>query len=139
MIHVQSGRLTPYAGGYDYYLDKSRAANARAALTAGFAPPPAGKPAPAAPPPEPSRAKRRPAAGELRRLRSEVGRLEQVVSELEAKQAELTAQLESPETYREAGRALHLNRELTATVDQLATATAEWEQAAVRLQEMESA
>ena len=26
------GRLTPYAGNYDYYLDKSKAANARAAL-----------------------------------------------------------------------------------------------------------
>ena len=36
VLHVHSGRLTPYSGNYDYYLDKSKAANARAALTAGF-------------------------------------------------------------------------------------------------------
>ncbi len=36
VLHVHSGRLTPYAGDYDYYLDKSKASNARAALTAGF-------------------------------------------------------------------------------------------------------
>jgi ATP-binding cassette subfamily F protein 3 len=34
VLHVHAGRLTPYAGGYDYYLDKSRATNERAALTA---------------------------------------------------------------------------------------------------------
>ena len=37
VLHVHSGRLTPYAGNYDYYLDKSKASNERAALTAGFA------------------------------------------------------------------------------------------------------
>jgi ATP-binding cassette subfamily F protein 3 len=36
VLHVHSGRLTPYAGDYDYYLEKSKATNARAALTAGF-------------------------------------------------------------------------------------------------------
>ncbi len=36
VLHIHSGRLTPYAGDYDYYLEKSRATNARAALTAGF-------------------------------------------------------------------------------------------------------
>jgi ATP-binding cassette subfamily F protein 3 len=36
VLHVHSGRLTPYAGNYDYYLEKSKATNARAALTAGF-------------------------------------------------------------------------------------------------------
>jgi ATP-binding cassette subfamily F protein 3 len=29
------GQLTPYPGGYDYYLDKSKATSARTALTAG--------------------------------------------------------------------------------------------------------
>src|SRR5688572_23087225 len=36
VLHVHSGRLTPYAGNYDYYLEKSNASDARAALTAGF-------------------------------------------------------------------------------------------------------
>src|SRR5580692_2120957 len=46
VLHVHSGRLTPYAGNYDYYLEKSKASNERAALTAGFtdARPPQGAP-----------------------------------------------------------------------------------------------
>jgi len=35
VLHVHSGRLTPYAGDYDYYLEKSKSTDARAALTAG--------------------------------------------------------------------------------------------------------
>ena len=141
VLHVHSGRLTPYAGDYDYYLDKSRATSARAALTAGFtdarpvqAKPAAPKsPAPSAPAPA------KPAPGELKRLRTEVSKLEQRVSELEAKQNELTAELEKPETYTQSGRAQHLNRELSATVDLLHAATAEWEAAASRLEERERA
>jgi len=59
------------------------------------------------------------------------------VSELEAKQGELTAALEAPETYQEPGRAQQLNRELSAVVDQLQEATADWEKAATRLTELE--
>jgi ATP-binding cassette, subfamily F, member 3 len=139
VLHVHSGRLTPYAGDYDYYLEKSKAANARAALTAGFtdARPKQekvvadlraaeGKPTP-----------NKPSPADLKKLRTEVGKLEQRVSELESKQNELTAELEKPETYTQAGRAQHLNRELTATVDLLHAATAEWEAAATRLTELE--
>jgi len=38
VLHVHAGRLTAYAGGYDYFLDKSRATNERGALTAGLRP-----------------------------------------------------------------------------------------------------
>jgi ATP-binding cassette subfamily F protein 3 len=60
VLHVHSGRLTPYAGDYDYYLDKSKATNERAALTAGFTD---GRPvqaseAAAAPAPKPRRRRR---------------------------------------------------------------------------------
>ncbi len=34
VVHIHSGRITPYAGDYDYYLEKSRATSARSALTA---------------------------------------------------------------------------------------------------------
>ena len=34
VVHVNAGRLTPYAGDYDYYLEKSKAGSARTALTA---------------------------------------------------------------------------------------------------------
>src|SRR4051812_28565672 len=30
VLHINAGKLTPYAGDYDYYLDKSRATSARA-------------------------------------------------------------------------------------------------------------
>ena len=35
VVHVHSGRLTHYPGDYQYYLDKTKALSARAALTAG--------------------------------------------------------------------------------------------------------
>ena len=35
VLHISAGQLTPYAGDYDYYLEKSRATSARAALTSG--------------------------------------------------------------------------------------------------------
>src|SRR5947199_147735 len=35
VVHVNAGKLTHYSGGYDYYLDKTKAQSARAALTAG--------------------------------------------------------------------------------------------------------
>jgi len=137
VLHVHSGRLTPYAGNYDYYLEKSKASNARAALTAGFtdARPKqekavAQKPAAAAP---------KPNAGDVKKLRVEVGKLEQRVSELETKQGEITAALEAPETYADKGKFHHLNKELSSIVDQLTTATAEWEKAASKLAELEKA
>src|SRR5580704_14543367 len=37
VLHVAAGHLTPYAGDYDYYLDKSKATGAREALTARLA------------------------------------------------------------------------------------------------------
>jgi len=65
--------------------------------------------------------------------------LEKRVSELEASQAELTAALEDPATYQQPGKAQHLNRELSAIVDQITAATAEWEAAARELAQWENA
>ncbi len=139
VLHVHSGRLTPYAGNYDYYLDKSKASNERAALTAGFTDArPRQNAAPASPPPAAAAAPAKAApSGDAKKLRVEVGRLEQHVAELESKQSELTAQLEAPETYTHPGRAQHLNRELSVIVDQLTSATAAWEDAASKLAQLE--
>ncbi|MBI2518680.1 MAG: ATP-binding cassette domain-containing protein [Opitutae bacterium] len=141
VLHVHSGRLTPYAGNYDYYLEKSKATSARAALTAGFtdARPVQGTPANLKSQISDSKSQAKPSAGDLKKLRIDVGHLEQRVSELETKQNELTAELEKPETYTSPGRAQHLNRELSTTVDQLHAATAEWEKTASRLAELEKA
>ncbi len=140
VLHVHSGRLTPYAGNYDYYLEKSKAGSARAALTAGFttsasASAADARPVQAAAPNQSKPVKRNPA--EVKKLRTEVGHLEEKVVQLETKQNELTAELEAPETYTSPGKAQHLNRELTVIVDQLAAATKAWETAASRLVELE--
>ena len=138
VLHVHSGRLTPYAGNYDYYLEKSRAGDARAALTAGFTdarPKQAAAPAPA--PALAAPAQKKASASEVRKFRERVGQLEKAVTELEAKQAEITAALEAPETYADKGRFHHLNRELSTVVDQLGEATTAWEKAASELEEME--
>ncbi len=136
VLHVHSGRLTPYSGDYDYYLEKSKASNARAALTAGFtdARPKQEK---AAAVPAPAAKKANPA--DIKKLRTEVGHLEEKVAQLETKQSELTAELEAPETYNSPGKAQHLNRELSVLVDQLTTATKAWETSASKLAELEKA
>ena len=139
VLHVHSGRLTPYAGNYDYYLEKSKASDARAALTAGFTDArPVQAPVEAAEKSKPAAGKAtKPTANELRKLREEVGLLEKKVSELETTQSELTAELEDPASYQN-GKAMHLNRELTAVVDQISAATTAWETAATRLSELEA-
>ncbi len=145
VLHVHSGRLTAYAGDYDYYLEKSRATNARAALTAGFVD---ARPAhnntmansmPGGLGKDVSKDEERARKTKLKQLRIEVGHLEEKVSQLEAQQNELTTALEAPETYTQPGKPQHLNRELSHVVDQLQTATHEWEKAAATLAELEKA
>ncbi|MDB4385390.1 ABC-F family ATP-binding cassette domain-containing protein [Opitutaceae bacterium] len=136
VLHVHSGRLTPYAGDYDYYLDKSKATNAREALTAGFtsARPEQAKKAAKSAAPKVDRAATKAQQAKQRELRTAVSDAEKRVVELEEKQAELTAELEDPATYEEAGKAQHLNRELTAITDQLTAANQAWEAAATNLE-----
>jgi ATP-binding cassette subfamily F protein 3 len=154
VLHVHAGRLTPYAGNYDYYLEKSRATNERAALTAGFTDARPVQPKTqnseletdatvARTGPKTKEQKRAEATeraartGPVRALRAKVTELEKEIFRLEKNQTELTAALEAPETYTEPGKAQHLNRELSTTVDRLQTATTEWEQAASQLAELE--
>jgi len=138
VLHVHAGRLTPYAGDYDYYLEKSKATDVRSAITAGFSDARPGQDS------KPASSKVKSAGSgssntrnisrkEIKKLRQEVSRLEEVVSQLEAKQNEITDALESPQTYTDPGKAHHLNRELSAVVDQIAQATAEWEAAGEKL------
>ncbi len=138
VLHVHSGRLTPYAGNYDYYLDKSRATNAREALTAGFTSARPDQTVAKAKPakvskPKPDKERQK----TLRELRNQVSEAEKRVVELEEKQSELTAELEDPGTYEKASKAQHLNRELTTISDQLSTANQDWEDAATKLSNLE--
>jgi ATP-binding cassette, subfamily F, member 3 len=144
VLHIDAGKLTPYAGDYDYYLDKSKATSARAALTvagigdpgrngnnaqAGIIDPGSNKPGM-----RESREQRRAAADE-RKAEAKVKRdhekkvrnLEMQILKLEGRQKELTEELEKPETYERGGAATQLNRELSAITADLERLTAEWE------------
>ena len=141
VLHVHSGRLTSYAGDYDYYLDKSKLSDARAAITAGFtdARPVQKTEAKKAAAPASGIVKSKPSANEIRKFREHVGVLEKNVVDLEAKQSEITSALEDPQTYADKGKFHHLNLELSTTVNLITKATTEWEEAASKLTEMEQA
>jgi ATP-binding cassette subfamily F protein 3 len=144
VLHISAGKLTPYAGDYAYYLDKSRATSARAALTvAGVADSGrngnatrSGTTAPATNKPgmRESREERR-AASEERKAEAKLKRdhekkvrdLEMQILKLEGRQKELTEELEKPETYERGGAATQFNRELQAVTHDLERLTAEWE------------
>jgi len=126
------------AGGLLSLTDAPMPAGARSAITAGFSDARPGQDS------KPASSKVKSAGSgssntrnisrkEIKKLRQEVSRLEEVVSQLEAKQNEITDALESPQTYTDPGKAHHLNRELSAVVDQIAQATAEWEAAGEKL------
>lgn len=133
VLHVHSGRLTPYAGGYDYYLEKSQAKGEREALTAGFTDArPRGPETPATPAPAAKAARPDPKA--LKRLRKEVADLEARVGALEKEQGELTAGLQDPSTYADAAKALALNRRLSEVTAELEAVTASWAEKAAELE-----
>ncbi|MEM7387894.1 MAG: ATP-binding cassette domain-containing protein, partial [Verrucomicrobiota bacterium] len=141
VVHISAGELTRYAGDYQYYLDKTNASNARAALTAG-------QPAlreggeKAAPRKEngasPVRRKtkeqkrqeaeeRQARARERKASETRMSQIEETIMRLEARQTELTAQLEDPELYaRDPGLSIDLNRELADLSEKLETVNEEW-------------
>ncbi len=145
VLHVNAGKLTHYKGDYQYYLDKTSAGSAREGLTASgggqraqnFAP--VEKPAVRNKEQKRLEAEQRQARSRERREQQQrVKKLEWEIQELETEQARLTAELEKPATYEQPGRALQINRELTATMDRLAVATADWEAAASKIVESEA-
>jgi len=147
VLHVTAGpagmgsRLTFYPGEYDYYLDKSKATSARTALTAGrdvpevngFAVAKVKKHAPG--PGKQKEQKRleaeaRNAIAKARREKEKhLHELEMKIAALEGQQKELAVALEDPAAYQPGGRAIAINRDLSALSHDLARLTAEWESA----------
>jgi ATP-binding cassette subfamily F protein 3 len=155
VLHISAGKLVSYAGNYDYYLDKTRATSARAALVAGegLSDKRAGVvQAPAAAPGETSggpgmrevrearkreSAERAARAKALREKQKALAAAEAKVLALEGKQTELTVAMEGPEPYQNPSLALQLNRELMHVQEQLAEANAAWEALALEVGELE--
>ena len=139
VVHVQGGRLTHYSGDYQYYLDKTDADAARAALHAGNAKSSSRHPPerPAAKARDQKRLEAEQRQTRSRRLteqRKRVHSLEKEIAEMEGRQAELVAELEKAETYEQPGRAPRVNQELTGVLESLEKLTAEWEIAAAALE-----
>ena len=138
VLHISAGKLTPYAGDYQYYLDKSGSQSERAALVA----PGNYRPEAATTPSETPRAKmglkeikeQRRAEAEARKAankaaRDAVARLksaEEEITAMESRQRELVAELEDPESFRN-GRAFELNRELADLQERMSKVMKVWE------------
>ncbi len=145
VVHVQDGRLRPYPGGYQYYLDKTAAAR-RALESDREVRSPKESPGQGAIRPSEDRKAQRRQEAEQRQARSRalreqkqlVHRLEKEIAAREARQAGLTAELEKPETYDQPGRPLALNREVQAVLADLTQLTGEWESAALKLADLEA-
>jgi len=144
VLHINAGKLTPYAGDYDYYLDKSRATSARAGVVAGIGDPGRNENVPSKagitdpgynkPGMREVREQRRVAAEERkaeakakRDHEKKVRDLEMQILKLEGRQKELTEELEKPEIYERGGAATQLNRELLAITEDLEWLNSEWE------------
>src|SRR5215208_6950027 len=131
-------KLTFYPGDYDYYLDKSKAASAKAGLVGtdqravrltisdntaqragGLREQKAQKRL---------EAESRNAIAKARREKEKrVHDLETKIAELEGQQKDLAAALEDPANYQPGGSAIAINRDLSALSHDLARLTAEWE------------
>lgn len=152
VLHISGGVLTPYAGDYDYYLEKTKASSARVALTAASAGNGLTNGRPAASGPAVSSSKpvittsskeRRQQAAEARKAmtfqKKHVTTLEARIASLEAKQAQLAAEMEKPETYTKPGRSQELQQQIRVVAHDLHKTTTDWEAAATKLAELEVA
>jgi ATP-binding cassette, subfamily F, member 3 len=144
VLHVTAGanrrgaKLTFYPGDYDYYLDKSQATSAKAGLVGtdrravrlavsdktsrragGLREQKAQKRLEAE--------SRNAVANARREKEKRVHELEIKIAALEGQQKELAAALEDPAAYTPGGRAIAINRDLSALSHDLARLTAEWE------------
>jgi ATP-binding cassette, subfamily F, member 3 len=145
VVHINAGQLTHYPGGYQYYLDKTRAQSERAALTSegNRSPSPSRLPDSdsAGVRPSQERKARKRVEAEQRQARSRqlkaqqeaVRLLETEIHQLEARLAELTTELESPATYQKSGGAVTVNRELLHTQDRLAELYPLWDTESTKL------
>ena len=143
VVHVNAGQLTNYPGDYQYYLDKTKAVSARAALTAGAkaeAAPEKSAPKSGADRKEQKRLEaqeRQARSNKLKGHKDIVHQLEKKIQQLEKRQAEITLELEKPESYANGGRAMELNREFRHNADEIAELTPKWEAAASKLAELD--
>jgi ATP-binding cassette subfamily F protein 3 len=145
VLHISAGNLTPYAGDYDYYLEKSGALSARKGLVAGeqltdSRPPEAPAAARASSSPAKSKEQKRREAEERqavsaarKKAQAHLDQIEREIAELELRHKEILAKMEAPETYQDGGDAVRLNRDLIGHTQKLEKLTEDWEDASADL------
>jgi ATP-binding cassette subfamily F protein 3 len=147
VLHISAGNLTPYAGDYDYYLEKSGAASAKQGLVAGE------QLTDSRPPEEPAKfetkgggsvvktkeqkrkeAEERQAVSAARKkAQAKVAEIEREIAALEARHKEIVAQMESPDTYAAGGDVMKLNRELIENTEKQEELNEAWADASADL------
>jgi ATP-binding cassette subfamily F protein 3 len=138
VVHVENGAIKQYPGNYQYYVDKTGRQNP-GALSA-----PAAKQPQAAPVRVSGKTKeQKRQEAEERQARSKVRkdqqqivyRLEQEINSRERRQAEVIELLNDPSAYS-SGKAMELNRELSALGDEIEALNKRWEAAATKLEQI---
>ncbi|MBL9183798.1 MAG: ABC-F family ATP-binding cassette domain-containing protein [Verrucomicrobiaceae bacterium] len=147
VLHVSAGVITPYAGDYQYYLDKTKAGSAREALTATLHnAQPVAYTAPAVREPPKSKEQKRLEA-EARNARSKakkdaeqrVAKIEADLATLDKRKHEIVELLQDQATYADAVKFRDLSAELEALEPKIAKLTTEWEKAAEEVEKLAAA
>ena len=145
VIHIDAGVLTPYAGDYQYYLDKTKSGSARTALTASltnhqpnaFGSADSKKAGSGAKTKEQKRqeAEERQNRSRMRKVAEDrVEQTEQAITDKERRRDELNALLQDSATYADGARATALQREHSEIDALLERLTADWENALSQLE-----
>jgi ATP-binding cassette subfamily F protein 3 len=142
VLHISAGKLTPYSGDYDYYLEKSGAGSEKQGLVAGEqltdnrpAEAPAAPRAVNSSPGKSKEQKRKEAeerqavSAARKKAQAHLEQIERDIASLEKRHKEIVAQLEAPETYAQGGDVMKLNRELIENTEKQEELNEAWEDA----------
>jgi len=141
-IQIEAGKITPYAGDYDYYLRKSKASSEQSGLVAGLRNAnPQGETKSKEKAKGVNAKERRRAEAEQRKVQSakrkgieeRVALLESKILALEEEQATISKELEDPSSYSDQEKAKELNVKAARISKRLAEKNYEWEVAAEEL------
>lgn len=144
VLHINAGKLTPYAGDYQYYLEKSGSSSARAALVSpgnaqslsNHQPHQATSVTSTQPKmglkeikaQRKAEAELRKAANKARRdLEKEIATLEEEIAALEIEKKEIESKLADPTLYG-SNNAFQLNRQLSSILEKCEIKSSRWDQ-----------
>jgi len=151
VLHINAGKVTPYAGDYDYYLEKSGATSEKEALIAPGRGAPLSNYQPQQKPSTQSggqkmglkeiktlrrlEAEKRKATNKERRdLEKEITSLEAEIASLEEEKKRLETLLDHPSSYAE-GKTFQFNRELSLILEKLERMNGRWDRLTTTLSE----